>query len=103
MCGVDAINCATRSAGTTDSSNSTFAFLLFQSTLIERMPFSLPSDDSTVRVQGGQCRPVIKYVAVVVVALESGLAGSAANADATKASDAKPAAVSSLTIGNPHI
>jgi hypothetical protein len=58
------------------------AFFEFQSTLIERIPGALLNDSSTVDVQGGQCRPVMRYVAEVALAA-SVLAGSAAPANAT--------------------
>src|SRR5436190_20559491 len=84
MCGVAAISSAIFAAGTVVSSNSILASFRFQSTLIERTPGALLNESSTTFVQPGQCRPVTRYVAVVVFLL-SVLAASSARLAAMKA------------------
>jgi hypothetical protein len=65
MCGVFSIAVATAWAGMAPSSNSSFAFFVFQSTLADRMPLTLASDASSVEGQASQCSPVTKNVAWV--------------------------------------
>jgi hypothetical protein len=91
MCGVLSIAVATAWAGMAVSSNSNFAFLVFQSTLTDRMPLTLASDASSVEGQPGQCRPVTRNVALVGSAgfgLASLFGWAAAMATAPKTIDA---------------
>src|SRR5262245_3500639 len=77
MCGVPSMAAASACAGSTLSSNTTLAFLVFQSTDTDCTPFTRLSEPCTVLVHGGQCRPVTRNVAFV---------GSAANSDFATAS-----------------
>src|SRR5213080_2161509 len=65
MCGVVSIAAASDWAGSTLSSNTTLAFFVFQSTVTDLTPFTRLSEPCTVLVQGGQCRPVTRKVALV--------------------------------------
>src|SRR2546423_10111162 len=65
MCGVVSIAEASDWAGSTLSSYTTLACLVFQSTETDLTPFTRLSEPCTVLVQGGQCRPVTRNVALV--------------------------------------
>ena len=82
MCGVPSMAAASACAGSTLSSNSTLAFFVFQSTETDLTPFTRDSPFCTVLVQGGQCSPVIRNVALV-----GGFAGSCATSLTTDVVD----------------
>src|SRR5437763_17148881 len=65
MCGVVSMAEASDCAGSTLSSYTTLACLVFQSTETDLTPFTRLSEPCTVLVQGGQCRPVTRNVALV--------------------------------------
>src|SRR3954452_24898613 len=65
MCGVVSIAAASACAGSTLSSNSTLAFLVFQLTATDFTPLTRLSEFCTVVVHGEQCSPVIRNVAFV--------------------------------------
>src|SRR5262245_13131676 len=65
MCGVPSMAAASAWAGSRLSSYSILAFFVFQLTETDLIPLTRASDACTVLVQGGQCRPVIRYVAFV--------------------------------------
>src|SRR5437763_11666313 len=65
MCGVVSMADASDWAGRTLSSKTTLACFVFQSTETDLTPFTRLSEPCTVLVQGGQCRPVTRNVALV--------------------------------------